>query len=255
MHFNRAILKENAKIPLRQSYWMAFAVSLVVALLTGNVVNSFFNISFNFNIGDIMMYKNEFFHEFYHHIPWPFRVSFIWFTVVLGIIISFLGIAYKIFVGNILELSEAHFYLENRKYPAPFTEVFNGFKENYLNKVGVMFMRNLFISLWTLLFIVPGVIASYKYWAVKYILNENPNLSWQHALDMSKRMTYGRKMDLFMLNLSFIGWRILGTLLFGIGNFFVNPYYAQTETEAYEFIKQDALQNNRISYNEFSDMN
>ena len=248
--FNRTVLKENAKMPLRQSYWMAFAVSLVVTLLTGSTGKFIFNIN-----ADDIIYQSGLFNSFYHHIPWLVRVGFIWFLTILGITFSFVGIAYKIFVSNILELSEAHFYLENRKYPANFTEIFSGFKDNYLKKVMAMFMRNLFISLWTLFFVIPGIVASYKYWAVKYVMNENPNLSWQHALDISRRMTYGRKMDLFMLDLSFLGWRILGTLLFGIGNFFVNPYYAQTETEAYEFIKQDALNNNRISYNEFNDMN
>ncbi len=245
-YFNRIVLKENAKQPLRQSYWMAFAVSVVVALFTGA--------SFSFNYNAEVTYSNKLFYELYYNIPWIVRAGFAWFMTAIGVAISFIGIAYSAFVGNILEVSEAHFYLENRKYPAPFTEIFSGFKENYIKKVVVMFMRNLFISLWTLLFIVPGVIAQYKYWAVKYIISENPDLSWQHALDMSKRMTDGRKMDLWLLDLSFFGWNILGALLCGIGIYFVNPYYNQTQAEAYEFIKQDALSNNRISYNEFSDM-
>ncbi len=250
-YFNRIVLKENAKQPLRQSYWMAFAVSLVVALFTGDAVKSVF--TYNYNNIDVI-YSNGLFRELYYNIPWITKVGFAWFMTMLGVIISFIGIAYNAFVGNILEISQAHFYLENRKYPAPFIEILSGFKENYIKKVGVMFMRNLFISLWTLLFIVPGVIAQYKYWAVKYIMSENPNLSWQHALDMSKRMTEGRKMDLWVLDWSFMGWYILGAFLCGIGIYFVNPYYNQTQAEAYEFIKQDALSNNRISYNEFSDI-
>ena len=247
---NNAMLKENAKIPLRQTYWMAFAVSLFY-LFIDNIRT---RITFPFET--IEMFIDELIYNFHHMDVWNYWVlPFTWFSMLFGLLITAVGIAFKVFVSNPFEISTAGFFMSNRNAPAKFTEVFKVFDKAYLKRTIVMFMRDLFISLWTLVFIIPGVIAQYKYWAVKYILNENPNLSWQHALDLSKRMTYGRKWDLFVLQISFIGWYILGALLCGLGVIFVNPYAEQTYAEAYEFIKQDALQSNRISYNEFTDLN
>lgn len=250
MMFNNAMLKENAKIPLRQTYWMAFAVSLFCLFID--------------KIGMQIVFPLETIKEFVYQMIYNFRHMNLWdywfwpftfMSMFLGLFASTISIVFKVFVANPFEISHAGFYMSNRNAPARFTEVFKVFDKSYLKKTMAMFMKDLFIYLWTLLFIIPGIIAQYKYWAVKYILNENPNLSWQHALDLSKRMTYGRKFELFVLELSFIGWYILGALLCGIGVIFVNPYANQTYAEAYEFIKQDALQNNRISYNEFTDMN
>lgn len=250
MIFNNAMLKENAKIPLRQTYWMAFAVSLFCAFVDK------IGVQIVFPFETIKEFINELIYNYNNVEIWSYMLlPFTWLSMFLGLFISIAGIVFKVFVTNAIEISHAGFYMSNRNAPARFTEVFKVFDRSYLKKMIVMFMRDLFVSLWTLVFVIPGVVARYKYWAVKYILNENPNLSWQHALDLSKRITYGQKWNLFVLELSFIGWYFLGSLLCGIGVIFVEPYVQQTYAEAYEFIKQNALADNRISYNEFTDMN
>ena len=249
MIFNNAILKENAKIPLRQTYWMAFAVSLFCVFIEKLGFQMIFPVEI------IKEFIDEFLYSYNHSMSWNyFILPLRWFTAFLGLFISILSVGFKIFISNPFKVSHAQFYMNNRNAPAKFTNIFKVFDRTYLKKVSAMFMKDLFVSLWSLLLFIPGVIAKYRYWAVKYIINENPNLSWHHALDMSKRMTYGRKWNIFVLEISFIGWYFLGSLLFGIGTIFVHPYANQTYTEAYEFIKQDALKNNRISYNEFNDM-
>ena len=73
-----------------------------------------------------------------------------------------------------------------------------------------MFLMDLKTLLWLFLFIVPGVIKAYEYSMIPYLLAENPNLSASEAFSLSKQMTTGQKADLFVLDLSFLGWIILG---------------------------------------------
>ena len=91
--------------------------------------------------------------------------------------------------------------------------------------------------LWLFLFIVPGVIKAYEYSMIPYLLAENPNLSADEAFSLSKQMTTGQKMDLFVLDLSFLGWIILGAICCGIGLLFVQPYPEATKAEVYLILK------------------
>ena len=88
-----------------------------------------------------------------------------------------------------------------------------------------------------LLFIIPGIIKSYEYTCVPYILAEHPEMDYREVLDRSVAMTDGHKFDIFVLALSFIGWNLLGTLLFGIGTLFVIPYIQLTNGEMYAFLR------------------
>ena len=72
-----------------------------------------------------------------------------------------------------------------------------------------MFLKGLFQGLWSLLFVIPGIIKSYEYRMIPYILSENPNISRKRAFEISKQMMKGNKWDTFVLDLSFIGWQIL----------------------------------------------
>mgnify|MGYP006295230481 CR=1 FL=1 len=87
--------------------------------------------------------------------------------------------------------------------------------------------------------IIPGIIKSYAYRMVPYILAENPKIGHRRALDLSNKMTRGEKWKIFVLDLSFIGWFILGALFFGIGVFFVQPYYDATNSELYIKLKKE----------------
>ena len=92
--------------------------------------------------------------------------------------------------------------------------------------------------LWLLLLIVPGVIKAYEYSMIPYLLAENPNLSASQAFSLSKQMTTGQKMDLFVLDLSFLGWIILGLICCGIGILFVLPYPEATRAKVYLILKE-----------------
>ena len=94
------------------------------------------------------------------------------------------------------------------------------------------FLQGLYIVLWTLLFIVPGIIAAYRYAMTSYILAENPEMSAGEAIDRSKEMMKGNKWRLFCLHFSFIGWGILCAFTLGIGNLWLTPYM-QAATAAF----------------------
>lgn len=120
--------------------------------------------------------------------------------------------------------------------------------ENYGRYLGGMFLVRLYTILWTLLFIIPGIIKSFSYALTPYILREMPDLSVDQAIKLSSRMMDGHKMELFVLNLSFIGWALLGTLTFGILTVvYVSPYMSITVAGFYDEIKKDAIARGIIS--------
>ena len=113
-----------------------------------------------------------------------------------------------------------------------------GFRNHYKNIVKTMFLKDLYISLWSLLFIVPGIVKSYEYRLVDYIISENPEMSTDEALKLSASLMKGNKWKTFVLDLSFIGWDILSAATWGIlGVFYVDPYKKSTDAALYEAIK------------------
>ena len=112
------------------------------------------------------------------------------------------------------------------------------FRSHYKNVTKTMFMRDLYIFLWSLLFVVPGIIKTYEYRMVDYILSENPEMNYSEALALSSKMMKGNKWKAFVLDLSFIGWDILSSMTFGILDiFYVMPYKMSTNAALYEAIK------------------
>jgi len=85
---------------------------------------------------------------------------------------------------------------------------------------------------------------------VPYILADNPNIGYKRALELSNKMTAGQKFDMFVLDLSFIGWYLLGILVLFVGVLFVMPYENATKGELYLALRQNALDNGVCSYEE-----
>ena len=85
-------------------------------------------------------------------------------------------------------------------------------------------LQGLYIALWSLLFIIPGIIAGYRYAMAPFVLLENPDMTASEAIEASKQMMEGHKTELFLLDLSFIGWDLLCAFTLGIGHLWLNPY-------------------------------
>ena len=110
---------------------------------------------------------------------------------------------------------------------------------NYWHKVWTMLWMEILITLWTLLFIIPGIIKSFSYAMTPYIIEEFPELSCTEAIHRSRMMMRGHKFDLFWLWLSFIGWGILSILTAGIGLIWLAPYMETAQAAFYEEVKAD----------------
>lgn len=110
---------------------------------------------------------------------------------------------------------------------------------NYWHKLWGLVLRNIFIFLWSLLLIIPGIIKIFSYAMTPYILEENPELSANEAIDRSRAMMKGHKFDLFWLFLSFLGWLILGIFTLGIGYLWLIPYMQTAVADFYEDVKAD----------------
>lgn len=225
--WNRQQVKEQAKIIMKRNYWKMFVVTLLVGLLTGEKttiierVQNFASTNISYDTSPIF-YSSNFQYIFYSFIS----------------IASILGILYTIFIGNVIVVGKSIYFIKNHDVNPEIGEIFSGFKGNYLNVVKIMFLMNLKILLWLFLFIVPGFIKAYEYSMIPYLLAENPNLSASQAFSLSKQMTTGQKMDLFVLDLSFLGWIILGLICCGIGILFLQPYPEATRAEVYLILKQ-----------------
>lgn len=112
---------------------------------------------------------------------------------------------------------------------------------NWLHVVWGMILSTIYIFLWTLLLVIPGIIKSYSYALTPYILVEHPEMSANEAIEESMRLMDGHKFDLFYLQLSFIGWAILSILSLGLGFFWLIPYQMTAQAAFYRDIKNEAM--------------
>lgn len=127
-----------------------------------------------------------------------------------------------------------------RKKSFKFENLFDGFK-NFSSAFILQILVTLFVFLWALLFIIPGIIAAYRYSMSFYILYDNPNIGAMEALDLSKKIMIGNKWKLFCLHFSFIGWAILSILTLGIGFLWLVPYMNTAVANFYESVKKPML--------------
>ena len=118
-----------------------------------------------------------------------------------------------------------------------FKDLFVGFKEDFQNAIFLGFLRDLFIFLWCLLFIIPGIIKAYAYSMAFYIQQDDKDKDWRRCLDLSNEMMRGYKGKLFLLDLSFIGWYIVGLLCLGVGVLWVTPYHTMARAHFYDELK------------------
>lgn len=119
--------------------------------------------------------------------------------------------------------------------------------DNYGSYLVTGVLVNVFTVLWSLLFVVPGIIKALAYSQAKYVIHDNPRLKGKEAIEISKRMTNGFKGDLFSMYLSFIGWYILVGLTCGILSIYVTPYVETTAAMYYENLKRYSIENGIVA--------
>lgn len=227
----RGNLKERAKNVLRGNYWSAFAVSIVIAIVSGGGSGG--------NSSSNVRYVDTNPDAFLRYLP-----------LILGG--AFVVIALKIFAFYTLETGGRKFFVRAAEGNTNVGHLGDFFKESYMSVVGTMLLKDVFIFLWTLLLIIPGIIKSYAYRMVPYILADNPEIGAARAIELSNAMTKGEKFNIFVLELSFIGWYLLGLLALGIGILFVMPYDNATHAELYLHLRDEAIHNGLTDYKELN---
>lgn len=158
------------------------------------------------------------------------------FAIVL--VASAVGIAVDVLLINPVEFGCRNFFRRNLDEPAKLSSLTFAFDKNYKNAVKTAFFKDLFIWLWSLLFVIPGIIKAYEYRLVPYIFAENPDMKYSDILAESSKLMKGNKWKTFVLDLSFIGWELLSLCTCGLLSvFYVDPYKLQTDAALYEAIK------------------
>lgn len=120
-------------------------------------------------------------------------------------------------------------------------ELFQPFKSNYTQTLVAYILKSIFTILWTLLFVIPGLIKIFSYSMTEYILAENPKIEGNDAITKSRELMDGHKGRLFLLQLSFIGWILLSILTLGIGMIFLIPYMNAATAAFYLDLTKDQV--------------
>jgi len=158
-------------------------------------------------------------------------------TAVLYLFVPFGSIISAVLITPAFSLSLIRVYLSVTADKKPeVSDAFSGY-DDFWSAFKVTFFVGLFTFLWSLLFVIPGIVKSYAYSMSMYILAENKGMGAFEAINRSKEMTNGHKMDLFVLTLSFIGWALLCSITCGIAYIYVGPYMNTTFANYYLALK------------------
>ena len=209
--------RSMARRALKNFWWLAVGVTLLATVLGGGTSS----LTVSFQNSDVSRYYPEAMRRFTH---------------VLVPVASVLAMGQFVLRGSI-SIGHDRFCLKLVDgEQAQFDDLFSAF-----DIFGSAFVLNLLIALkvfaWSLLFVIPGIIAAYRYRFAYYNLCENPDMGVMEALNMSKAQTGGFKWQLFVLDLSFLGWMLLCGLTLGILSIWVQPYILQTNVGYFQQIK------------------
>lgn len=201
---DRILLKQKAKESLQGKYGEAVLLVLISGLITG-VGSGLFEIGTRFES---------------------------LFLLLLGQLISFI-------VNGLITFGSLSFYLKiSRGEEVEFNELFKK-THMFIPYILISLLTGIFTVLWSFLFLIPGIIAALSYSQSLLIALDNPNMDAMETIKKSKELIDGHKMDYFVLNLSFIGWGILGIFTCGILYFWLIPYISVTQMHFYNALLEE----------------
>ena len=223
---NRIELKQGAKAITRSAsvsaYRFTFIYLLVVAVLNG--ADNYMRLT-----DSLVVYMGGQFVNIGAYLPFthaPFPTAAV---VFVGVLVWLLG--------SVLQAGWVLYHQGVRRgEEMPYSTLFDGF--GFTGKIILLnLVIGLFVFLWSLLLVIPGIIAIYRYRFALYNLCENPELGVMDALRLSKQQTMGFKLDLFVLDVTFIGWGLLCGLTLGILSIWIQPYIQQTDLAYFDAIR------------------
>ncbi len=242
---NRQDLKQAGKNLFKKNYWHSVLIAFLM-MLTWSEGGSGLSYTTSTDTSDLSNFDFSISQNFFFETPILIGIG------IGGIILTILS--YLVF--NALRCGGIRYFLKARKNQhVELIEVVENLKDKtFLNIAKATFFRDLYIFLWMLLFIVPGIIKAYEYAAVDFILAVRPDIDKDEARRLSKILMDGNKWDLFVLELSFLGWNILSLFTFGILSiFYVNPYMQATYVEFFSDLRLQALAKGTITPNDVPD--
>ena len=217
--WSRNELKASARQLLKLNYWKAVLVGIVLSLLQPSSNSAAKGSSLSSSMT-----------------PLDHASPAIWIAVAaIVIILLLLGIL----LWNPLEVGCQKFYLNCKTDNSTLKDLLFAFKNHYVHIGVVMLFRSVCLFLWSLLLIIPGIVKSYEYMMIPYILADDPTISRTDAFSQSKAMMDGNKWNAFVLDLSFIGWIFLSSVTLDIvGIFYTVPYIHLTHAELYHSLRE-----------------
>jgi uncharacterized membrane protein len=235
--WTREELKTRAKASMKQFYWKMFAVSMVILIAGGSEHG-----------GDSGNSSSR--ERFAGNIS-PELAIFMKKMVGILALLAIVSLILRIAVGYALEVGGRKFFIRTAEDECDMSYLGYYFREGrYGGVVGTMLLRTIYLILWTLLLIIPGIIKSFAYRMVPYILADNPSIGASRAIELSNEMTQGEKWEMFVLDLSFIGWYLVGLLALGFGVLFVMPYEDATKAELYLHLRDRAVERGATTLDE-----
>ena len=228
-------IKERGRAAFKLNYWKCVVVSFILGfVMSGTSSVSTSSLRNNEQVQDSVSQMTD----AYNGLTPGQRIAVI--AAISGVITFIVAISFvvRIFVYNPLKVGGLAFFKRNvMAPPADLNEISEGFK-NYLHIFATLFLSDLFLALWFMLFLIPGFIKSYSYRMVPYILADEPDLSPTETITRSRQMMDGHKWHAFCYDLSFIGWWILTILTCGlVGLFWFSPYKNSSDAALYLAIR------------------
>ena len=216
----RRIARENLAGNWGQSILVAFVAALFGALLTGA--------SFSINIDASILSKLPMFIQRY--------------VALMAKIAGILGIV-RFVAGGTVQLGYTQYLL--KQYNKASFDIKDLFSEFHRFTQGFLqnFLRGLYVFLWSLLFVIPGLVKTYSYAMTPFIMAENPDMTANEAITASRELMDGHKGELFCLELTFFGWMLLNALTLGLGSLALNPYMNAARAAFYKDLTAPHVQN------------
>lgn len=225
--WTRKELKAQGRAAFMAAYWKNVLVAFILSLLTAGSVSQ----------GSRVTGREELSLEGFSRGQLAVVLAAVLGALLFAIII---GILLHMFIFNPLKVGCFAFFRENvAGGNADLGLLKVGFSD-YGRKFVTMFLAHLYIFLWTLLLIVPGIMKAYSYRMVPFLLWDEPELPASEVLRRSADMMYGQRWNAFLLDLSFLGWVLLMILTGGLlGVFWINPYYYNTNAALYLKLREN----------------
>ena len=229
-------IKTKGRTAFKANYWRCVVAAILLVLLVGGTAAS--------GTGNAQNTVNELTPEqqslvdTINNMPEDMTRTMAAALVSAVAAVTVIGIVLRIFVFNPLKVGCYRFFLKNADDASTSLGVIKEGFGGYGHVFATLFLTDLFTFLWSLLLVIPGIIAAYSYRLVPYIIKDHPELSAMEVIRKSKELMKGNKWKAFLLDLSFIGWFLLGAITLGLVNvFWTNPYSESANAVFYNDLK------------------